>query len=580
VADCQGNSAASTLMAAAGWIQKNRQVPAIANVSMTSARYLQLDFAYAQLWNNAKMITVAAAGNDGKPTSQYSPAGYGSSISVGATDKTDTRWPMSNTDPTIFAPGVGIVSADIASDTATATKDGTSAAAAHVTGVIARDLMFRRTKFPTKISSSLTTNAIAGAVQNPGGTSKNLVYGGYTDVKMGFATPTVIDNGFFSDASGVLAKPALWASIVYTHYAQTGKYVPCSLTVQAGGFGKGQCFDNGNMFLFPEAWLDTDNIWQTAKFIDIDGKPSIGADFCIRSPSGIQCAQAVGAGGWQVASWDTTFSDASGWATTPAYWSTIQYPDVNGDKKADVCGRGVGGILCGLSDGTKFGTPTQWTTEYPDSSGWAGAPSHYGTIRFPDLNGDGKADVCGRSTLGLVCGLSTGTSFQAVTLWDDYYTNGGPWDEDPAYWATIQYADIDGDGKQDVCGRAANGIVCRRSTGTTFGPVELWVQDFADNGGWAGNQNLWGTIAVTDINGDGRADVCGRSNSGVVCALSTGKRFVLTQMWAPGFSDAAGWHLQPSHWGTIRFADLNGDGVKDVCARSANGLVCGDAPVP
>lgn len=585
VAGCDGKSAASTLMAAASWIQKNRQIPAVVNVSMTSARTAQLNFAYTQIWNNAATITVAAAGNDGKPTNLYSPASDSAVISVGATDMTDTRWSMSNTDPKIFAPGVEIVSADIASDTATATKTGTSAAAAHVTGVIARDLMFRRTKHPAQIAPRLTANAVTGAVKNPGGTTKDLVYGGYTDVPLGFAMTTIAfkdqnGNGLFSDASGVLAKPALWAGINYQYYPQTGRDTPCFLALEAAGFGKGNCLGNGNVFLFPQAWLDVDNIWQTARFMDVDGKPDIGPDFCLRSPTGIQCARAVGAGGWNLSQWDTAFGDNSGWAANPNLWATIQFADINGDGKTDVCGRANGGIYCGTSTGMAFNAPTLWTDSFSDGAGWGGLPSLWGTIRFIDLNGDRKADICGRSSAGIACGLSNGTSFQAVGLWDDYYTDAGPWDDDPAYWATIQYADIDGDGKQDVCGRAQNGIVCRRSTGTAFGPVELWTIDFGDNGGWAGNQNLWGTIQFPDINADGRADVCGRSNSGVVCALSTGTRFVLTQMWSPTFSDVAGWSAQPYYWGTIRYADLNGDGTKDICGRSGDGIVCGAAPVP
>ena len=41
----------------------------------------------------------------------------------------------------------------------------------------------------------------------------------------------------------------------------------------------------------------------------------------------------------------------------------------------------------------------------------------WSTIQFPDLNGDGKADLCGRGPDGLHCGLSTGASFDPVTLW-------------------------------------------------------------------------------------------------------------------------------------------------------------------
>jgi hypothetical protein len=44
--------------------------------------------------------------------------------------------------------------------------------------------------------------------------------------------------------------------------------------------------------------------------------------------------------------------------------------------------------------------------QFGDNTGWQGAAHHWSTIRFPDINGDGTADVCGRSVNGLFCGLA------------------------------------------------------------------------------------------------------------------------------------------------------------------------------
>lgn len=579
VADCQGNSTASTLIAAAGWIIKNRQLPAVANLSITGPAFYPLDWAYQGVWNTGNMNTVAAAGNEGKPTNQFSPGRISAVISVGATDKTDARWAMSNTDPTIFAPGVEVISADITSDTATSIKTGTSMAAAHVSGVLALDLQFRPAKHPAQILPDLVGNASTGVVQNPGGTKKDLLYSRYVDPKMGFGPVThtfkdVNDNPILGDASGVLDKPSFWASISYVYHYPAD--TPCLLGIHPQNIAVANCVGDGNVFSFPPAWLDIDNIWRTAQHIDIDADQNRDADFCLRSPQGIQCGKAVGAGIFPLQQWDTGFSDVAGWATNPAYWSTISYPDVNGDGKADVCGRSGAGIICATSDGNGFVDYKNWTTFFDDAASWATHPSYYGTIRFPDLNGDGKADVCGRGGGGVLCGLSTGTSFE-VSQWDDYFTDGGPWKGD-AYWGTMQFADIDGDKKMDICGRAENGIVCRRSTGTTFGPVELWEPNFGDISGWAGNQSHWGTIRFPDINGDGRADVCGRSTIGVYCALSTGSKFAYGMIWSDTFTDAAGWAAQPYYWGTIRFPDINSDGHRDICARDGNGITCGLAP--
>ncbi len=66
-----------------------------------------------------------------------------------------------------------------------------------------------------------------------------------------------------------------------------------------------------------------------------------------------------------------------------------------------MCGRDAGGITCWLSNGTGF--PTSITgPAWSDANGWS-VPQYYGTIRYPDINGDGKADVCGRDAGGILC---------------------------------------------------------------------------------------------------------------------------------------------------------------------------------
>jgi hypothetical protein len=118
---------------------------------------------------------------------------------------------------------------------------------------------------------------------------------------------------------------------------------------------------------------------------------------------------------------------------------------------------------CALNVGTGFGTASRWTAAYGVE--WASHASHYGTISFADLNGDGLPDICGRSGSGLMCGLNTGgTSFGTVSHWTSSY---GPTWEHPSHYSTIQYVDLNGDGLADVCGRASSGLYCHLSKRTS-----------------------------------------------------------------------------------------------------------------
>ncbi len=151
------------------------------------------------------------------------------------------------------------------------------------------------------------------------------------------------------------------------------------------------------------------------------------------------------------------WSDAGGWGSSAAYYGTIQYPDLNGDGKADICGRAESGITCYLSSGAGFST-TVTGPAWNNTGGWTN-DRYYATIQYPDLNGDGKADICGRAESGITCYLSTGSGFStAVTgpAWSDI----GGWGADPKYYGTLRSRDISGDRKIDICGRSSNGIEC------------------------------------------------------------------------------------------------------------------------
>jgi len=104
-----------------------------------------------------------------------------------------------------------------------------------------------------------------------------------------------------------------------------------------------------------------------------------------------------------------------------------------------------------------------------------------------DLDGDGRADACARSSTGLVCALSTGSGFTTLATLPDLSNDAGF--DDPAAWTTIRTADVTGDGRADVCARdPTRGFLCWPSNGGGFddpvaGPA------LTDALGWADPSN-------------------------------------------------------------------------------------------
>ncbi|WP_250637370.1 S8 family serine peptidase [Lentzea guizhouensis] len=113
---------------------------------------------------------AVAAGNSNTNAANTSPARVAAALTVGSTDRTDARSSFSNYGPVVdvFAPGGGITSAWHTSDTATNTISGTSMAAPHVAGVVARYLQGNFNVTPAQVATAITSNATDGKVTNPG----------------------------------------------------------------------------------------------------------------------------------------------------------------------------------------------------------------------------------------------------------------------------------------------------------------------------------------------------------------------------------------------------------------------------
>jgi subtilisin family serine protease len=178
VATCVGGAPASGVVAGIDWVTTNAVHPAVANMSL---QFLPGVTAIDTAITNsvASGVTyVVAAGNFNLDACTVSPARVPTAITVGSINPDDdTRAGDSDfgTCLDLFGPGVGILSAGITSNTATATMSGTSMASPHVAGVAARYLQNHTAATPAAVLTAIHAAA---------------------DVKPGTATwPGIIDRG-------------------------------------------------------------------------------------------------------------------------------------------------------------------------------------------------------------------------------------------------------------------------------------------------------------------------------------------------------------------------------------------------
>ncbi|MFB7470550.1 S8 family peptidase [Kitasatospora sp. NPDC056184] len=136
VLDCQGEGSTATSLAGLDWVAAHAQEPAVLNASLGGPASEALDAAVNTVADRG-VLPVISAGNDAQDACEVSPARADKALTVGAVNKQDRQASFSNYGPclSLYAPGVGIVSAKLGGGSST--LNGTSMAAPHVAGAAA-----------------------------------------------------------------------------------------------------------------------------------------------------------------------------------------------------------------------------------------------------------------------------------------------------------------------------------------------------------------------------------------------------------------------------------------------------------
>jgi hypothetical protein len=308
-----------------------------------------------------------------------------------------------------------------------------------------------------------------------------------------------------------------------------------------------------------------------------DGKPDLIVLNCgnCYGPSFITNPGSVGI---MLGNGDGTFQKAVTYGTGTASPRFVVVADVNGDGKPDlvVANRCIDGgclieavvaVLLGNGDGTFQAAVTY-------NSGGLFTSS----VAVADVNGDGKPDlVVGNDcadpncdgSVGVLLGNGDGT-FQAAST----YLTGG----NGAFFVAV--ADVNDDGRADLL-VGTNAIVCSGGICRPVGAVAVLLGHgdgtfqsavSYDSGGLLGVYGSGGSLAVADVNKDGKPDLVVENNE--CCNSANGSVGILLGNGDGTFKEAVTYKSGAGGPGTsAEVADVNGDSKVDVVAT----VWCGGA---
>ncbi len=312
------------------------------------------------------------------------------------------------------------------------------------------------------------------------------------------------------------------------------------------------------------------------ELVDVNGDGR--SDIVGLSPSGPLVALATEDGFFQLQPISNgDFGADNGWdKTTP-----VMFADMNADGLADIVGFGQEGVSLayGRSDGTftesvfvleDFGVAQGWTEDHPR--------------KLADINGDGLTDIIGFFDSGpqIAVGTRNGEFLKVSTGLNEYSNQEGG-----ISFSHYRVVDINGDGRDDILGFSSAGVVAFLSIGDgQFIQVLEELPFFGTSQGWADSP-----IFVKDLNADGYNDLIGfSSDHRMYVAHSKGNGEFMAPVIVgdfPSFTSTTTYCWRDGQWwiygggscfpketvtttstsqqGGIPFVeDLDGDGVLDV----------------
>jgi len=180
VLGCDGNfrnGSVSSAIAGVDWVRLNAVKPAVANMSWHSGSVSSaLNTATTNLINSGVFVAVAA-NNQGTDACSDSPSSAIGTVTVAASDATDTRASFSNYGACVdlYAPGVNITSTWL--NNTTNTISGTSMASPHVAGVAALLKSDYGDQSSATIAGWILNSATTGVIKgNIAGTPNRLLF--------------------------------------------------------------------------------------------------------------------------------------------------------------------------------------------------------------------------------------------------------------------------------------------------------------------------------------------------------------------------------------------------------------------